>query len=518
MEIKGKKVTIVGLGRSGVGAANLLSELCADVTVTDIKTEEELKNFLVRIIHPVTFALGGHPEDVFMSADMVIVSPGVPLDILALSKARDRGVPIIGELELAYRIFSDQQSAISSNPPLHPLEKGAEVGFLAVTGTNGKSTTTALLDFMLRKSAFRTILGGNIGIALTEEIYKIVTSNGSRVKSKNKIQNSELNSSLVNRHLPLDFIVTEVSSFQLESIRDFRPKGSVILNVTPDHLDRYHSFAEYCNAKARIFENQGEGDFLVLNADDPEVVKVLSEKLKPKSEKPRIFYFSRKREVEGIYSREGRVYCNFPDSSLLPRRMNLSFHSTGQAHHSLLINAEEIRIKGVHNLENAMAASAMALLAGSPLDAVRDSLREFPGLEHRLEFVREIEGVRYFNDSKGTNVGAVVKSLESFEDPIILIAGGRDKAGDFSILRDLVKERVKAIVLIGEAAEKIKRSLGDLTETIMAKSMQKAVEISRSISMRGNVVLLSPACASFDMFTDFEDRGRQFKKIVMGMN
>jgi UDP-N-acetylmuramoylalanine--D-glutamate ligase len=198
--------------------------------------------------------------------------------------------------------------------------------------------------------------------------------------------------------------------------------------------------------------------------------------------------------------------------------MTLSFHSTGQAHHSLLINAEEIRIKGVHNLENAMAASAMALLAGSPLDAVRDSLREFPGLEHRLEFVREIEGVRYFNDSKGTNVGAVVKSLESFKDPIILIAGGRDKAGDFSILRGLVKERVKAIVLIGEAAEKIKRSLGNLTETIMAKSMQEAVEISRSISMRGNVVLLSPACASFDMFTDFEDRGKQFKKIVMDMN
>ena len=524
MEIKGKKVTIVGLGRSGVGAANLLSELCADVTVTDIKTEEELKNFLGRIIHPVRFALGGHPEDVFMSADMVIVSPGVPLDILALSKARDRGVPIIGELELAYQIVSNQQSAISSNPPLHPLEKGAEGGFLAVTGTNGKSTTTALLDFMLKKSAFRTILGGNIGIALTEEIYKIVTSNGSRVKSKNKIQNSELrtlnselNSSLVTRHLP-DFIVTEVSSFQLESIRDFRPKGSVILNVSPDHLDRYHSFAEYCNAKARIFENQGEGDFLVLNADDPEAVKVLSEKLKLKKEKPRIFYFSRKREVEGIYSREGRVYCNFPDSSLLPRRMTFSFHSTGQAHHSLLINAEEIRIKGVHNLENAMAASAMALLAGSPLDAVRDSLREFPGLEHRLEFVREIEGVRYFNDSKGTNVGAVVKSLESFKDPIILIAGGRDKAGDFSILRGLVKERVKAIVLIGEAAEKIKRSLGNLTETIMAKSMQEAVEISRSISMRGNVVLLSPACASFDMFTDFEDRGKQFKKIVMDMN
>jgi UDP-N-acetylmuramoylalanine--D-glutamate ligase len=472
MEIRGKKVTVVGLGRSGVGAANLLSELCADVTVTDRKTEVELKNFIERINHPVKLALRGHPEGVFVSADMVIISPGVPLDIVTLLKAKEKGVPIIGELELAYQIVRNKTE------------------FLSVTGTNGKSTTTALLDFMLKKSGFRTILGGNIGMALTEEIYKIVT---------------KPNLSLVTRQLTLDFIVAEVSSFQLESIRDFRPKGAVILNFTPDHLDRYHSLEEYCDAKARIFENQMEGDFLLLNADDPETVKAMSEKLKVKKEKPRIFYFSRKREVEGIYSREGRVYCNFPELSIITR-------------HSLLINAEEITIKGVHNLENAMAASAMALLAGSPLDAVRDSLREFPGLEHRLEFVREIDGVKYFNDSKGTNIGAVVKSLESFNVPIILIAGGRDKAGDFSILRNLVKERVKAIVLIGEATEKIKRSLGDLTETLMAKNLQKAVEISRSISTKGDIVLLSPACASFDMFADFEDRGRQFKKIVTELN
>ena len=489
MEIKGKKVTVVGLGRSGVGAANLLSELCADVTVTDRKTEVELKNFIERINHPVRLALRGHPEGVFVSADMVIISPGVPLDIVTLLKAKEKGVPIIGELELAYQIVRNQKSEVSSNPPFPPLEKGGEGGFLAVTGTNGKSTTTALLDFMLKKSGFRTILGGNIGMALTEEIYK-------------RLGNAE------NRgigEIDVNYIVAEVSSFQLESIRDFRPKGAVILNITPDHLDRYHSLEEYCDAKARIFENQVEGDFLLLNADDPEAVKAMSEKLKVKSEKPRIFYFSRKREVEGIYSREGRVYCNFPESSLITR-------------HSLLINGEEIRIKGVHNLENAMAASAMALLAGSPLEAVRDSLREFPGLEHRLEFVREIDGVKYFNDSKGTNIGAVVKSLESFNVPIILIAGGRDKAGDFSILRDLVKERVKAIVLIGEATEKIKRSLGDLTEILMAKNLQEAVEISRSISTKGDVVLLSPACASFDMFADFEDRGRQFKKIVTELN
>jgi UDP-N-acetylmuramoylalanine--D-glutamate ligase len=483
MEIKGKKVTVVGLGRSGVGAANLLSELCADVTVTDRKTEVELKNFIERINHPVRLALRGHPEGVFVSADMVIISPGVPLDIVTLLKAKEKGVPIIGELELAYQIVRNQKSEVRN-----------QTEFLSVTGTNGKSTTTALLDFMLKKSGFRTILGGNIGVALTEEIYKRLGDAENRGIGEVSVSN-----------IDVDCIVAEVSSFQLESIRDFRPKGAVILNITPDHLDRYHSLEEYCDAKARIFENQVEGDFLLLNADDPGTVKAMSEKLKVKKEKPRIFYFSRKREVEGIYSREGRVYCNFPELSLITR-------------HSLLINAEEITIKGVHNLENAMAASAMALLAGSPLEAVRDSLREFPGLEHRLEFVREIDGVKYFNDSKGTNIGAVVKSLESFNVPIILIAGGRDKAGDFSILRDLVKERVKAIVLIGEATEKIKRSLGDLTETLMAKNLQEAVEISRSISTKGDIVLLSPACASFDMFADFEDRGRQFKKIVTELN
>jgi UDP-N-acetylmuramoylalanine--D-glutamate ligase len=489
MEIKDKRVTVVGLGRSGVGAANLLSELGADVTVTDRKTEGELKNFIGRLNAPVTLALGNHPEDVFISADMVIISPGVSLDILPISKAKEKGIPVIGELELAYQIVGNQKSDVSINPPFPPLIKEGKGEFLAVTGTNGKSTTTSLLDFMLRKSGFKTILGGNIGMALTEEIYKIVT---------------KLNSSLVTRHLSLDFIVTEVSSFQLESIMNFRPRGAVILNITPDHLDRYHSLKEYQDAKARVFKNQGDEDFLLINADDPGLVNVMSEKLKVKSERPKILYFSRKKEVNGVYFRDGKIYCNFQDSSLITR-------------HSLLLNVEEIKIRGVHNLENAMAASAMALLAGSSLEAVRESLREFPGLEHRLEFVREIDGVRYFNDSKGTNVGAVIKSLESFQDSIILIAGGRDKAGDFSTLSDLVKERVKALVLIGEASDKIKRSLGNLTQTVMAKDLQDAVTISRDIASRRDVVLLSPACASFDMFVDFEDRGRQFKKIVMGL-
>jgi UDP-N-acetylmuramoylalanine--D-glutamate ligase len=331
---------------------------------------------------------------------------------------------------------------------------------------------------MMKKGGYKTILGGNIGNALTEEIYK------QRAKSKEQ---------------KVDYIVAEVSSFQLESIKDFRPKGATIVNITPDHLDRYHSLEEYRNAKARICENQGTGDFLVLNQDDPETMKVKSEKLKVK-----LFFFSRKEEVNGIYLKNGVVYCNFQNSAPGIR-------------HPALIKADEIKIKGVHNLENAMAASAMALLAGCPTEAVIDSLKEFPGLEHRLEFVRELEGVSYFNDSKGTNVGAVMKSLESFSSPIILIAGGRDKAGDFSLMRQLVSERVKALVLIGEASEKIGKALGDLTETVQAKGLKEAVAVSRKLSVGGDVVLLSPACASFDMFRDFEDRGRQFKKSIMEM-
>jgi len=498
IEIKDKDVTVVGFARSGIGAANLLSELGANVTVTDIKTEEELKDFIQKLDPSVRLALGGHPEDIFLSADMLVVSPGVPLRIPHISNANSIGIPVIGELELAYQVIRNQKSEIRN-----------QVEFLAVTGTNGKSTTTALLDFMMRKSGFRTILGGNIGNALTEEILKQVKNQKSKVRpptcpplARGGFEggcslNSDLNSSI-------DYIVAEVSSFQLESIKDFRPRVAAILNITPDHLDRYLSFEEYGLAKARISENQEEGDFLVLNRDDPETIKIAGKKLGEKNKRPNIFYFSRNKEVNGVYFKGGIIYCNLDYPSLPTSPFPLT-------------TADEIKIKGVHNLENAMAASAMALLAYCPAEAVKESLKEFSGLEHRLEFVREMNGVMYFNDSKGTNIGAVIKSLESFQEPIILIAGGRDKAGDFSLLRHLVKEKVKAIVLIGEAGEKIRKALGDLVETVTAKDLKEAVEMSRGMAIKGDVVLLSPACASFDMFVNFEDRGRQFKKIVAEM-
>jgi UDP-N-acetylmuramoylalanine--D-glutamate ligase len=475
--IKGKHITVAGLARSGVGTANLLAELGADVTVTDMKTADALKDFTLQLSEGIKLALGSHPDELFTSADMIVISPGVPFDSKPLSLARARGIPVIGELELAYQTgilgFDD--------PPVVPFVKGSEGGFLAVTGTNGKSTTTALLDFMMKKGGLNTVLGGNIGNALTGEICRRIAEG---------------------KEHATDFFVAEISSFQLETIQKFRPKGAALLNITPDHLDRYHSLEEYAAAKARIFENQGEGDFLVLNRDDPETMKMEREKIKTKKVTPRVYYFSRREEVEGVYLKDGRIYCNALDAAAVPGN-------------SPLINADEIRIKGVHNLENAMAASAMALLAGCPVGAVIDSLKHFPGLEHRLEPVRELNGVWYFNDSKGTNVGAVVKSVESFSSPVILIAGGRDKAGDFSLLSGPVKKRVKALVLIGEASGKIQKALGDLTQTVMAEDLKEAVEISRKHAEGGDVVLLSPACASFDMFADFEDRGRQFKNIVM---
>lgn len=464
-EIRGKNVTVVGLARSGIGSANLLGEFGAKVTVTDRKTEVELRELLPKLNPSVRVVLGSHPEDIFLNAEMIIVSPGVSLDIQPLLHAKSKKIPILGELELAYEIIGNQMR------------------FLAVTGTNGKSTTTALLDFMMKKGGFRTMLGGNIGNALTEEIHKLLS-----MKSEEK--------------KVINYAVAEISSFQLESIKEFKPKVAAIVNITPDHLDRYHSLEEYSDAKARLFENQDVDDFLVLNRDDAETMRVYKDKFKVQSSKsPKTFFFSRKESVNGIYSQNGVVHCSFNDPEL-----NTSDFE--------LIRVEDIKIKGVHNLENAMAASAMALLAGCSVDAVIDSLREFPGLEHRLEFVRELDGVSYFNDSKGTNVGAVTKSLESFSKPVVLIAGGRDKAGDFSQLRELVRERVKALILIGEAREKIRKALGDITETLMAKELREAVEISRRKAVQGDVILLSPACASFDMFEDFEDRGRQFKKIV----
>jgi len=532
--LKDKKVVVVGLARSGVGAANLLSCFGAEVCVTDIKPQEALKENIQKLLPAVKIITGEHPAKVFNASDLIVVSPGVPLNIPSIAEARKKGIPVIGELELAYQIVTSYKLQVTSKKqktnssliphPSFPL-------FIAITGTNGKSTTTTLVDMMLKKSGFKTILGGNIGNALTEEIYNIVTSCESRVTSRNQ----KPDSSLVTGHRLPDFIVTEVSSFQLEAIEKFRPFIAAILNVTPDHLNRYSSMQEYINAKAEIFKNQGSGDYLILNANDPAIKKVESEKLKVKSEKPDIFYFSRKKEVNGIYYKDGRLFCRSlpaprtaPPAFLLASapapvfRQEDAGASRGSRRkqeegavppHSELISVDEIKIKGVHNIENAMASSLIALISGCKEDAVRSVLRDFPGLEHRLEFVCEIRGVKFINDSKGTNIGAVAKSLEGLQN-VILIMGGRDKDGNFTVLKDLVKQKVKTLVLLGEAKDKIAKALGNAADTVFANDIREAVKLSLSRAYDGDVVLLSPGCASFDMFVDFEDRGEKFKEAV----
>lgn len=450
IELKGKKALVIGLGRSGLGSALLLRRLGASVSVTDKKDRDSLREFIDALPPDVGLYLGGHPKEALDEVSLLVISPGVPSDIEIVRIARSMGIEVIGELELAF--------SLSIAP------------FYAITGTNGKSTTTTLLDLMFKKAGLRTLFGGNIGKAISAELL-------SAWDSKRDFSSC----------------IVEVSSFQLEEIKTFKPRGAAILNISPDHIDRYHSMEGYLEAKARIFMNQEAEDFLILNKDDEGSKGFLLKDIRS-----RVYFFSRGSEVAGLYLRGKTIYQNI--GALRP-----------------LIDIDEIRIKGVHNLENAMAASAMALLAGLPEDSIREALREFKGLEHRLEFVRELDGVVYINDSKGTNVGAVRKCLEGLDRPTVLIAGGRDKDGDFTSLRKLVKEKVRAVVLIGEAKEKLRTALQGAAECVFADTLEDAVRTARGLAPKGGAVLLSPACASFDMFKDYEERGRRFKEAVMAL-
>lgn len=439
-DFAGKRVTVIGMARSGIAAARALHGMGAKITVTDAKPLHQLADQIQALGSTgIAVVAGGHPEHILTETDLIVISPGVP-KIPQLLAARRQGVKIISELELAWLL--------------------ADAPFIGITGTNGKSTVTTLVGLMMERAGQRTLVAGNIGNALTED--------PALLRGK-------------------DWIVAELSSFQLEDIDTFRPRVATVLNITQDHLDRYADIAAYAEAKARIFMNQRRDDVLVLNFDDP-LVRSLAARAPS-----RVVPFSRlERHAQGAYIENGNLVV------------------AGE----VILAEEEIRIRGVHNLENAMAAAAMARAAGAGRDAVAAVLRDFPGLEHRLELVREKDGVTYINDSKGTNVGAVIKSVEGFSRPVILIAGGLDKGSDFSPLADLFRRKVKLLVLIGKAAEKMRQALGPAAETVMAKTLQDAVQTAHDRAERGDVVLLSPACASFDMFRDFEDRGRQFKDAV----
>lgn len=461
MELTGKQVTVIGLARSGIAASRLLQEIGAHVTVADRKERADVLHELEALDHStVQFRLGVGYESALDNADLVVISPGVPYRMEALERARRRGVKVISELDLASRFLS--------------------VPTLALTGTNGKSTTVTIIGKMLEHSGKRVFVGGNLGIALSEAALHMLQA----VK--------------IGKPRPYDLLVVEVSSFQLETVEQFHPWIAGILNVTIDHQDRYASIEEYIAAKNRIFENLTPSDYALFNLDDPRVASLR------KNVSGRVLGFTRTHALPpdvagGAYLDQDRIMVNIE----------------GKTHE--ICRRNEIKIIGDHNIDNAMVATIFALLSGCALSSIRQVLRDFPGLEHACEVVRERHGVRFINDSKGTNVDATLKALESIDRPILLIAGGRDKGGDFSRLASAIRRRVKQLILIGEAAPLIANAVEGYRPVERVGTLKEAVELALSGADRGDVVLLSPACASFDMFVDYQDRGRQFKALVQSL-
>ena len=438
----------MGLGLSGKAVIRFLHQAGASISVSDTRTKSELGKDLEDIKGiPYRLEAGGHREETFINADLIIISPGVPYDIPVLQKARDRGVPILGEMEVAFQFL--------------------KVPILAVTGTNGKSTTSTLLHLMIQQEGLKSFLGGNIGRPLMELVL-----NGETV----------------------DYAVVEVSSFQLETTQSFHPKIATCLHFTPDHLDRHPSVEEYLRFKKRIFENMTRDDLLVLNGDDP-VTRTFAEG----SEIPRQFFFS-----EGSFQDGGRI---------TPQGVTFVGSPTGGS-----LSFQEMKLKGAHNEENVAAAALMASAIGISLSSMQKVINTFPGLPHRMEFVRELKGVKFFNDSKGTNVGSTVKSLQSFSGPILLLAGGKDKGTDLSPLSKPIKERVRTLILYGEAKGRMGKELGSLTKTVVVNTLEEAVKESVKHASSGDVVLLSPACSSFDQFHDYKHRGDVFRQAVANLS
>ena len=445
MELNGKRVLVVGLGRSGVASALFLQSRGARVTVSDAKSEDQLREQIPTLLDAgVAVETGAHGERTFRNQDLIVVSPGVPVDAEPLVQARALGQAVIGEIELASQFLPG------------PM--------VAITGSNGKTTTTTLVGEIIAACGFKTLVGGNIGTAAI---------------------------SLADKATPQTATVLEVSSFQLETIRTFRPKVAVVLNVTPDHLDRHRTFAAYVDAKARIFENQQSDDFVVLNADDSTCVKLAGRTL------GQVFWFSREHEVEsGAFVRDGQI----------------SFRRDGLT--QTIMPVSEIPLKGSHNLENVLAAVCAAVLMGCAPEKVRSAIADFKAVEHRLEYVATIGGVQYYNDSKATNVDATMKALQSFPANIHLILGGKDKGSDYTLLNNLLRERVKSVYTIGAAAEKIQSHIKGATQIVSSGTIESAVKQASSTAQPGDVVLLAPACASFDQFQSYEHRGRVFKELV----
>jgi len=448
MDLANKRVLVVGLGKSGVASALFLKKHGARVTVSDAKPEDQLRSEIPLLLdHGITVETGGHGDRTFRGQDLIVVSPGVPVDAPHLVQARALGEPVIGEIELAARFLPG------------PI--------VAITGSNGKTTTTTLVGEILGAGGLPTVVGGNIG---TPAI------------------------SLVERATANTWAVLEVSSFQLETVQTFRPRIAVILNITPDHLDRHRTFEAYAGAKARIFENQQSDDFAVLNEDDPACVNLA------KRVNAQLFWFSRQKEVQrGAWLSGGRIL----------------FRDAARQQEIMLV--ADIPLKGAHNVENALAGVCVGMLVGSSPERIREAIRNFKAVEHRLEFVARIRNVDYYNDSKATNVDATIKALESFPANIHLILGGKDKGSDYSVLNDLLRKRVKRVYTIGAAAPKIESQIKEAADIFHAETLEKAIRRAAQDAKPNDIVLLAPACASFDQFDSYEHRGKVFKDVVKSL-
>ena len=444
MDLTGKKVLVVGLARTGVALAHFLARAGALVTVTDVAQAHELAAMRAQIQNlPVEEELGVPEPREVLGFDLILPSPGVPPELPWLERARSHGIPVWGELELASHFLT------------RPV--------IAVSGTNGKTTTTTLVGKFLAASGIKALVGGNIGTPLV---------------------------ALLGQQQQADYLVLEISSFQLDTALHFHPQSAALLNITPDHLDRYADYAAYAASKASLFAAMTAEETKVLNFDDP-LVRPLGQGL------GQVFYFSASEPLsEGAWLADGAIKV-----SLAPA-LESDFPLA------------EIRLQGTHNLENIMAALLLALMSGAKAQACREVLAAFAGLPHRLEWVATNAGVDFYDDSKGTNVGAVARSLTSFDRPIVLIAGGRDKDSDFSLLNGLIAQRVKALVLLGETKERLARVWEGLAPAYLASDMAEAVARAAGLASPGEVVLLSPACASFDMFRDYAHRGETFQKAV----
>ena len=444
MDVKGKRVLIVGLGKSGIASALFLADHGARVAVSDTKSEEELHHEIPQLLdRGIVVEAGYHNERTFKEQELIVISPGVPSDVPQLEQARQAGIPVIGEVELAARYL-----------------KGRMV---AITGSNGKTTTTALTGEIIAAAGKKILVGGNIG---TPAISFVETATDDA------------------------YIVLEVSSFQLETIETFHPKIAVVLNVTPDHLDRHHTFENYAAAKARIFENQTAADFAVLNADDATCVAMAAKT------KAAVYWFSRQHLGErGSFVRRDDIIWRDRD------------------HEQTIMPVAEIGLKGAHNVENVLAGVCAGRLAGVDPADIRRAVAAFKAVEHRLEFVATIRGVDYYNDSKATNVDATIKALESFAGGIHVILGGKDKGSDYSVLNPLLQERVKRVYTIGAAAPKIESQIKGVP-VVSAGTIDTAVRLAGESAAAGDIVLLAPACASFDQFVSYEHRGRVFKDLV----